>query len=62
MNILINLLVFLVLLAVLYLIMHLFRTYVQPIDQRVVNIIFFIAIVLMLIYALTGHGLFHWRY
>ena len=61
MNFLIQLLIFLVCVAIFYGVLYLFQKYVFPIDQKLLSIIIFIFAALLLIYALTGHSLLFWR-
>ena len=47
----------LVFVAVLYLILYLFSTYVKPIPEKIVGILTFIFFAMLVIWALTGHTL-----
>ena len=52
----INLLVVLVVLALLFLVLYLFRRYVYAFDSRVLGVILFIAGAILAIYLLLGHN------
>lgn len=60
-TLLIALLEILVVVAVLWLILYLFQKYVMPIDNRIVGVIIFIVFAILLIYAVTNHGLLMFR-
>ena len=56
-TILITLLEILVVVAVLWLILYLFQKYVFALDNRIVGVIIFIVFAILIIYAVTNHGL-----
>ena len=57
-TILITLLEILVVVAVLWLILYLFQKYVFALDNRIVGVIIFIVFAILIIYAVTNHGIF----
>jgi hypothetical protein len=61
MNILINFLVLLAIIAAVYLVLYLFQKWVTPIDPKIVGVVLFILFVILTVVVLRGGSLLFWR-
>lgn len=60
-NLILQIIIILVLVALVYLILYLFQKFVVPVDQKILNIVVFIIAGVLIIYAMTGHQLIFWK-